>query len=57
MVPGPLVTDDKPFYSDITAIELSALDVDERNPLYHERTVELEDSFGWPRILLAAEAC
>ena|SRR5258706_16046546 len=42
----PLVTDEKPFYSDITAIELWALDVDGRNPLYHKRTVELEDSFG-----------
>ena len=42
----PLVTNEKPFYSDITAIELWALDVDKRNPLYRERTVQLEDSFG-----------
>ena len=42
----PQATDEKSFYSDIAAIELWALDVDDRNPLYHERTMELEDSFG-----------
>jgi hypothetical protein len=49
MVPGQKCghwSDEKPFYSDITAIELWALDVDGRNPLYHEQTMELEDTFG-----------